>query len=150
MRLTIPRSQDFWSGILFIVIAAIALYVSRDYPMGTARRMSAGYFPALLAYTLAIVGAYLAVRGVAKGSQEAVQFGSMRPFLVLLAVITFALLLKPAGFVAATIALVFISAAASGEARLLETLIAAAALSIFAVVVFIWGLGLPLSIFPIW
>lgn len=150
MRLTIPRSQDFWSGILFIVIAAIALYVSRDYPMGTARRMSAGYFPALLAYTLAIVGAYLAVRGVAKGSQEAVQFGSMRPFLVLLAVITFALLLKPAGFVAATIALVFISAAASGEVRLLETLIAAAALSIFAVVVFIWGLGLPLSIFPIW
>jgi len=150
MRLTIPRSQDFWSGILFIVIAAIALYVSRDYPMGTARRMSAGYFPTLLAYTLAIVGAYLAVRGVAKGSQEAVQFGSMRPFLVLLAVITFALLLKPAGFVAATISLVFISAAASGESRLLEMLIAAAALNIFAVVVFIWGLGLPLSIFPIW
>jgi hypothetical protein len=127
----------------------LALWIAQDYPGGTARRMGPGYFPSLLGYGLCVIGALLLVHGLLR-DERAVEAVSARPFLVLVAVVIFALLLQPAGLAAATTALILISAFANREFRLLETLVSAAVLVAFSVAVFIFGLGLPISIFPNW
>ena len=43
---------DVLSGLLFIAIAAFGLWLSRDYPVGTALRMGTGYMPRLLCWVL--------------------------------------------------------------------------------------------------
>ncbi len=48
---TLARA-DVLSGLLFIAVAAFGLWVSRDYPVGTALRMGTGYVPRLLCWML--------------------------------------------------------------------------------------------------
>ena len=36
MQVRIKNLQDFWSGIFFIALGALALYLSRHYVMGSA------------------------------------------------------------------------------------------------------------------
>ena len=47
--LRILTRKNVLAGLMFIVIAAFGLWVSRNYPVGTALRMSTGYVPRLLA-----------------------------------------------------------------------------------------------------
>ena len=48
MQLRIRNLQDFWSGIFFIALGVLAIYLSRDYPMGSALQPGPGYFPTWL------------------------------------------------------------------------------------------------------
>src|SRR5688572_12351576 len=48
VQLKIKSPEDFWSGLIFIGIGVLAMYLSRDYPMGSALRMGPGYFPTWL------------------------------------------------------------------------------------------------------
>ena len=50
--LDILARADVLSGLLFIAIAAFGLWLSRDYPVGTALRMGTGYMPRLLCWVL--------------------------------------------------------------------------------------------------
>ena len=68
--------------------------------------------------------------------------------LVSLAVLAFAFLLEPAGLLVATLAIVLIGAFGGPEFRLLEVLILAAGLALGSVVLFVYGLKLPLPIWP--
>lgn len=149
MRLTLPRSQDFWAGLLFIGFGAVALWVGQDYTFGTARRMGPGYFPSVLGLILCGLGLIIAARGlVAEGAT--VPRGALRPFLVLLAVIAFGLLLQPAGLVLSALALIVISSLGGREFNPREAAVASAVLIFLSVVVFVWGLGLQFSIWPQW
>ena len=44
----IKNPQDFWSGLFFIALGVLAIYLSRDYPMGSALQPGPGYFPTAL------------------------------------------------------------------------------------------------------
>ena len=71
-----------------------------------------------------------------------------KPLILILACgMVFAYLLKPLGLVLATILLVFVAALGGHEYKFKEVAILAVVLSIFSVVVFVYGLTLP---FPIW
>ena len=48
MKFEISSPENFWGGIMFVAFGAIAMYVARDYPMGSAMRMGPGYFPMLI------------------------------------------------------------------------------------------------------
>ena len=60
---TLARA-DVLSGLLFIAVAAFGLWVSRDYPVGTALRMGTGYVPRLLCWMLLGLGAIVLVQGL--------------------------------------------------------------------------------------
>ena len=45
--------KDVLSGLLFVGVAALGLWLSRNYPIGTALRMGTGYVPRLLCWTSA-------------------------------------------------------------------------------------------------
>ena len=58
------RRKNVLSGLMFIAIAAIGLWASRNYPVGTALRMSTGYVPRLLCWLLMGLGAIVLVQGL--------------------------------------------------------------------------------------
>ena len=64
-------------------------------------------------------------------------------FGVALSLVLFGVLMERAGFVPAMIVLIFGSATASTEFRLVEVLLFSLALTALSVAVFVWALGLP-------
>jgi hypothetical protein len=143
MMAKVLHGKDFWAGLMFIGLGAASVILGRDYPMGTAVRMGPGYFPAVLGGLLAVFGLYFVARSL--HSPVAVE-GRLpwRAAVVLpLSLVLFGLLMDKAGFVPALFVLVFGSAAAGREFRLVEVLLLATCLTAFAVALFVWGLGLP-------
>jgi len=55
VQLKIKNPEDFWAGIMFLGFGVLAVYISQDYPMGTAMRMGPGYFPTYLGALLIVL-----------------------------------------------------------------------------------------------
>src|SRR5438034_7183535 len=56
--------KNVLAGLLFIAVAALGLWLSRNYPVGTALRMGTGYVPRLLCWLLMGLGAIVLVQGL--------------------------------------------------------------------------------------
>jgi hypothetical protein len=139
----LPDSKDFWSGVMLIAIGAVAAFIARDYPFGTALRMGAGFFPVVLGIVLVLFGLYFAVRGL-HDSEKIEGNWSIRALVVLpLAFVAFGVLMERAGFVPAMLALTLGSAAAGSEFRIGEVLALSVLLTALCVALFIFALGLP-------
>ena len=140
------RTKDFWAGLFLIIVGALAAGIARNYPMGSALRMGAGYFPMVLGWILVVFGVILLLRGFISTDRIDANW-SPRAFIVIpLALAAFGLLLERAGFIPALFAVIIGSAAAGSEFRPIEVLVMALALTAMCVAVFIWGLGLPYSL----
>ena len=75
-------------------------------------------------------------------------FGPRASYIILAGTVAFGYLLKPLGLVIATAILIFISAWGGHEFKLREVIISIVVLAIFGVGVFVYGLGLPMNIWP--
>jgi putative tricarboxylic transport membrane protein len=148
VRIRVRNPQDLLAGLFFLAIAGGALWVAWDYPTGTAVRMSSGYFPRLLCLLLAVIGLFVALRSlVIEG--PALTAVRLRPVLLITAaVVAFAYSIQTLGLVAATALITLIGGFASPRARLIEMAAAAVVLGAMATAVFIWGIGLPIPIWP--
>src|SRR5947209_10041562 len=62
--LHILARKNVLAGLMFIAIAALGLWISRDYPIGTALRMGTGYVPRLLCWILLGLGAVVLLQGL--------------------------------------------------------------------------------------
>ncbi len=58
----ITNGKDFWAGLMFIAFGGAFMYVSSNYPMGTAVRMGPAYFPTVLGGMLVALGAIVLFR----------------------------------------------------------------------------------------
>jgi Tripartite tricarboxylate transporter TctB family len=136
-------SKDLWGGLMLIAVGVAAVLIARGYPFGTALRMGPGYFPTILGGVLTLFGLYLVAKSLRHS--EAIEGGwSLRAMIVLpLSLVLFGILMDRAGFIPALAVLVFGSAAASSEFKLVEVAALTVFLIVFCVAVFIWGLGLP-------
>jgi putative tricarboxylic transport membrane protein len=115
--------------------------------MGTAFRMGPGYFPSVLGGVLTVLGVIVAARALWTAGGP-VTLPRLRPLvLVLASVVAFAVLVQSAGLVVATVALVLVSALGGSEFRWGEVVVLAVVLAGLAIVVFVYGLGLPI---PLW
>jgi len=146
----IRHQKDFWSGVMFLAVGLAFVGLARNYELGTAQRMGPGYFPTALGALLAVLGLIVAIKGLTReergGDIARFHFGPLA--VVLGAVALFALLLRPAGLVAALTVLIGVSAYASHEFRLREVVPLAAFLVVLVLAVFIWGLGLVVPVWP--
>ncbi|WFU27538.1 tripartite tricarboxylate transporter TctB family protein [Bradyrhizobium sp. CB1717] len=148
--LAIRNHRAFASGTLFLAFAIFFFVTALQYPAGTAAKMGPGYFPRLLAIVLAAIGLV-------------VMFGAMKPAAdrqVLRAwdlkglawitgsVILFGALLFPLGLVGALFVLIMVSSRASAEFTWTGALTNAAVLILLCLAVFVYGLGLPLPVWP--
>ena len=56
--------RDVLAGLMFVGVALFGLWLSRDYPIGTALRMGTGYVPRLLCWILLGLGVVVLVQGL--------------------------------------------------------------------------------------
>lgn len=150
MNSLIRSPKDFWSGVIFIVFGLAAVFIARDYSMGTAGRMGPGYFPTILGYILAALGVISAIRGVAKPGEGTGRFAIKEAFLVLLGVLLFGLLMRGAGVVISIIVLIMLGGLANPKFRTGPYLVLGVGAAIFCVLLFVKALGLPMPVLGTW
>jgi hypothetical protein len=144
----IRHPKDFFAGLMFIAFGVAAIAIGSGYALGTAARMGPGYFPRILGFLLIAIGAVVALRSL-KLKGGPVRFGSLKPIVIVLgSVVLFGVLSPHIGLILAGVMLIVASSAGSSEFRWKEALISGIVLSIGAVLVFVWGLGLQFSIWP--
>lgn len=143
----IKNPQDFWSGVMFIAFGAMAIVVSRDYPMGSAMRMGPGYFPTYIGVALVILGLLISALSF-KRVGEAIGSWPWRAIILLCAAfIGFAWGMETIGFIPSLVILIVLSALAGREWHWKEVAIEAVVLVVGAWAIFIYGIELP---FPLW
>ena len=147
------QHRDVLSGLLFIGVAALGLWVSRDYPIGTASSMGTGYMPRLLLWVLLGLGGSILVSGLWKSERlsetDASDRAAWRPVaFVTLSLVVFGLALERLGLVLSILLLTGIGAAAGRSMRPLETAIATLVLIALCWLIFIVGLSLTIPLWP--
>lgn len=154
MASIVRHPKNFWIGIIFLFFGLAAIFLLGDNEMGSAGRMGPAYFPSVLGGLLALVGVADIVRafiGRNAGAHDAIGTFHIKDIVIVLgAVILFGLLMRGAGLAVAAFVLVFLSAFASKQFKLAPTLLLAVGLSIFAVLLFVKLLGLPMPIVGPW
>src|SRR5262245_43950447 len=142
--------KDFWTGLIYIVFGSAAMVIARDYGMGTAVKMGPAYFPTILGGLLVGIGVISAIRSFVIPGAPIGAFAFKGLILVSISVLLFGFVVRSAGLAVAIPLLVIISAWASSLFHWRATLTVAAGLTIFCVLVFIKGLGIPLPIIGPW
>lgn len=148
MALQIRHPKDFYAGVIFIVVGVAALLIGRDYSLGTTTRMGPGYFPALLGALLTLLGLIISLRSLIFDGPAVGDIGFRPLVLILASMLAFAGLLEPAGLVIATAALIAIGCLGSTESRARDVIVLSIALIAVALGLFVYGLGLPMKIWP--
>ncbi len=150
MSSAIRHPKDFWIGVIFIAIGLGAVFTRGDLAMGTSFRMGPAFFPVVLGILLAVIGAAGVVRSFVRHG-EAMEKLHLKPLaLVTVAVVLFGVFMRGAGLVPAAVVLVLVSAYASPKFRWHEAGLLAVGLAVFAYVLFIKLLGLPIPALGPW
>jgi len=121
-------------------ISAPAL-INLSYMFAVSARTTAIW---MVAAALLVGGIILAVVGM-MGPRRALVRG---PLFITLSIIVFAAAVRPLGLVLASYLSIVAAAAATPEARCIETLIWSAVLTAFCVLLFVFGLNLPFQLWP--
>ena len=146
MRIRAPK--DFWSGLMFCGFAVVGILAARGYSLGAAGKMGPGYFPLLLGGVLALLGVVLIARSILLDGEPLPRFHILPLAVIAVAVCLFGVLIEPFGLVIALAVLTMLSAWAGPQFRWLEAAALTAVLIVFSIGVFVYALGLSLSVWP--
>jgi hypothetical protein len=155
LRRIIAR-KDVLAGFLFCAVALLGLFLSRDYPIGTALRMGTGYVPRLLCWVLFGLGILVLLQGLRTVDAERPRPSSpgasaWRPVIFVTAsLVIFGLSIERLGLVVSILFLIGVGAVAARGLRVLETVAAALVLILLSWGIFILGLGLTIPVWPEW
>jgi Tripartite tricarboxylate transporter TctB family len=146
----IRSSKDFWTGLIYIFFGSSAVLIARDYGMGTALRMGPGYFPTVLGALLALIGIISLVRSFMKPGAPIGRLAFKGLLLVIGSTLVFGLIVRGAGLAVALPVFVIMGAYASIHFSWGRSIALAAGLTVFCVLVFLKGLGVPLPVLGSW
>jgi hypothetical protein len=146
----IKSPKDFFAGLLFLAISGIFAFGVLELPIGTAFRMGPGYFPLILTILLAVFGLIILINGV-RVPGPAIGVVPWRGIaLITLPVIFFGATLKGLGMIPALSITVFVTTLASRLWDLKTSVAVTVVLVFFSWLIFLRGLGLPISLFGPW
>jgi hypothetical protein len=144
----IRNPKNFLSGLLFMGFGVAALIISRSYVIGTASKMGAGYFPRALGILLVGLGALVSLLSLRSAQEERVVWRWQPLAIVLLSVCAFCWLMNYLGVIVTSVVLVFIASTASPEFRWKEALVSGVILALASTAIFVYGLAIPLPMWP--
>lgn len=150
MRLGVRNPADFWTGLLFLTSALGFLWVARNYDFGSPLRMGPSFFPVVLSTVLALIGLLTFARSFAVPGEPIGAMAIKGLVLVTIGTLLFAALIERAGVIAAVSATTLVSAYASIKFTWKQGVIMALLLSSFCMLVFVYGLGVPMPILGSW
>ncbi len=142
--------KDFWTGLTYIVVGSGAMMISRDYEMGTALRMGPAYFPTILSALLMIIGIISIVRAFLRSGSPIGVIAWRGLFVIVVSTLLFGLIVRGAGVVIALPLLVILSASASIRFNWKYSFAEAVGITVFCILVFLKGLGVPLPMLGSW
>jgi Tripartite tricarboxylate transporter TctB family len=146
----IRSPKDFWAGLIYILFGSAAILVGRDYPIGKAFRMGPAYFPTILGGLLFVIGAISVIRSFIIVGDSVGPFAMRGLVLVTGSIFLFGYFVRGLGVALALPILIIISGYASTKFRWGPTIIMAVGLTVFCVLVFLKGLGIPLPVLGPW
>lgn len=147
----IKSQKDFWAGIMFIAVGVAFAWGALSYSFGSSARPGPAYFPFGLGVILALLGALVLFGALTIETEHGDRIGKIawKPLgIVVGSVVLFGLLLPWLGMAVALPVLVVTSAMAGDEFHLGEALVSAAVLTVGSWVIFIYGLGLTIPVWP--
>jgi len=140
--------QDFIGGIALMAVAVFALWASSDLQGMHGFSFGAGTAPWMFATLLLGLGAAVAVMGLVQDGAAMQAFSWRGPLFVSLAILCFAVSIRPLGLIVSGLASFLISALGTPETRWIETIIVGVLLTIGCALLFPYVLGLPMPLFP--
>jgi putative tricarboxylic transport membrane protein len=146
--LPVHAPRDFYGGIALILLPTLALIASAELPGQRGFAFGPGTAPRLFSFVLAALGAAVAIGGVFAEGPPIEKYKIRGPILVIGAILSFAAMIRPLGLIPATFFTFIISIFGSKEMRLVESVIAAAVMTVFCVLLFVYLLNLPFQLWP--
>jgi putative tricarboxylic transport membrane protein len=140
--------QDFFGGLALMAIAAFALWASSDLQGMQGFSFGAGTAPRMFGYLLLALGAAIAVIGVFSEGPQLQVYAWRGPLFVMLAILCFAVSIRPMGMIFAALVSFMVAALGTHETRWKETFIVGVCLTGFCALLFPYALGLPLQMWP--
>jgi Tripartite tricarboxylate transporter TctB family len=147
MKTRLLDNRDFLAGLLFITVGAGGFGVALSYPFGSVQQMGPGFFPRVLGGILVGFGIVTLIRGLRSGEPVQGGWGWFPLAMLTASLVAFGWLMEHVGVVPSLVVLVVSSAYAGREFRWGEVAVLAVAMTLLAVAIFIWGLGLPYELF---
>jgi hypothetical protein len=154
-----PKSlgKDHYGALLLLALGAGVLALGLGYRMGSLNHMGAGFIPVVLGTLMMLVGVAIGVTAAPPG-QETISHplpgdGSKRGpewrgwLCILGGVVAFVVLGQYGGLLPATFASVFVSALGDRNGSVKSSALLAAAMVVFCLIVFHYGLSLQLPLF---
>jgi putative tricarboxylic transport membrane protein len=144
----IRSSQDFVTGLLFIVVGIGAIWIGADYAMGTAQRPGTGVLPRILAWCLIGCGGLLWIKAFLSDGPDMGAWAWRPLIMITLALIAFSALIDRAGLVAAMLVSMTLAALGTPQTRWGEYAMFTIIMLVIGVGMFIYGLGMPVRALP--
>ncbi|MEN9904204.1 MAG: putative small integral rane protein [Pseudomonadota bacterium] len=156
--MAIKSQQNLAAGLMFTALGTAFAIGAREYEMGTAGRMGAGYFPFLLGVILAALGVLVTLQSFGRerrSSEDIGHFAWRQLIFIVGANLIFGVLLGglpslgiPAmGLMVAIVGLTFVSMLAS-EFSFQRAVILSAILTVGSYFIFVKMLGLTFQVWP--
>ena len=142
--------KDLGAGVIFIGIGLLFGVGATDLDLGTALRMGPGYFPLILAGLLVALGLAIVVSGLGHSAADRLRVPWRGLVLILAAPVLFGFTVRGLGLAPALALVALISAFASRRMSVALAVGLSLGLTAFCVLVFSFGLGLPLRLFGPW
>jgi Tripartite tricarboxylate transporter TctB family. len=139
--------QDSILGLFFAITGIVALWISIQYPLGTAGRMGPGFFPVGVSGLLVLTGIGVLVRSISSPGEllSAVKWKAV--VMVPAAAVAFGLAIEPLGFFFAVLLLLVLCAATSVKFRLeWKSALGALVFATLCTTLFIQLIGLPIPV----
>ena len=140
--------QDFVGGVVLMALAVFALWASSDLQGMHGFSFGAGTAPRMFAVLLLLLGAAIALMGILTDGPHVSTYAWRGPLFVSLAILSFAVTIRPLGLVVSAFASFMISALGTHETRWTESVIVGICLTVGCALLFPYVLGLPMPLFP--
>jgi len=144
----IGSSKDFCAGLMFVAFGGAGMWIGKNYPFGSAARMGPGYFPILISGLLVILGLVILLRGLAVEGRKLANFHFKPLLLVLSSIVLFGSALEKLGLMVSIFILVVLASLGGRQFRSREVFFLAGILAAGSFLVFSYGLGLQIPIWP--
>ena len=140
--------RDYFGGAALTALAIFAFEAARDLPGLRGFAFGPGTAPRMFGLALGALGLGVSATGLFTKGPGIDRFHLRGPFFVTLSVLLFAWLVRPLGLVIASFLSICAAAGATPEAKVIETLIWGAFLTLFCCLLFPYALNLPMQLWP--
>jgi putative tricarboxylic transport membrane protein len=140
--------QDYYGGLVLALLATFAVVASAELPGQRGFAFGPGTAPRLFSGILFILGVAVCVVGVMKAGPAIEKYKLRGPMFVIGAILLFAETIRPMGLIPSSYAAFILSIMGSREMKWIESLIGAAIMTGFCVLLFVYLLNLPFQLWP--